>query len=156
MTKQKAIGYVLTLACQGVKDETVRHHLVGLRQAHLRAGLPAPNWREMARLGQIRKGLTRNRAIQGGNGLVRDPVRWHHLEAMKSVWKQCGNKRHDAMGSRLFVLLWLLRAGEALAPESGSFDPKAHLCWEDVMDVRPTANLRHTHAKLRIQVLENE
>ncbi len=132
VTEEKAIGYVVTLACQGVKDETVRHHLVGLRQAHLRAGLPAPNWSEMARLGQIRKGLTRNRAIQGGNGLVRDPVRWHHLEAMKSVWKQCGNKGTTLWAAACLCFFGCQRAGEALAPESSSFDPKVHLCWEDV------------------------
>ncbi len=89
MTKQKAIGYVLTLACQGVKDETVRHHLAGLRQAHLRTGLPAPNWREKARLGQIRKGLTRNRAIQGGTGKrpgEMAPPGGHEV-SVETVWK---------------------------------------------------------------------
>jgi len=68
VTEERATAYVATLAFQGVKDGTVRHHLAGLRQAHLRAGLPAPNWSAMARLGQIRKGLTRNIAVREPRG----------------------------------------------------------------------------------------
>ncbi len=127
VTEERAIGYVVTLACQGVKDGTVRHHLAGLRQAHLRAGLPAPNWSEMARLGQIRKGLTRQRAVQGQKGLERDPVGWHHLEAMKAVWEQGGDRGTMLWAAACLCFFGCLRAGEALAPESGSFDPKAHL-----------------------------
>ncbi len=58
----------------GMRRSEVRHHLAGLRQAHLRAGLSAPNWGGMARLGQIRKGLSRFRATQEDSGLARDPV----------------------------------------------------------------------------------
>ncbi len=45
VTQEKAIEYVVTLARQGATDKTVRQHLAGLRQAHLRAGLPTPVWR---------------------------------------------------------------------------------------------------------------
>ncbi len=74
MTQEKAIGYVVTLARQGVTDGTVRQHLAGLRQAHLRAGLTTLVWRDMARLDQIRKGMARQRAIQGVEELHMDPV----------------------------------------------------------------------------------
>lgn len=133
VTEEKAIGYVVTLACGGVKDGTVRHHLAGLRQAHLRAGLSAPNWGGMARLGQIRKGLSRFRATQEDSGMARDPVRRDHLEAMKAVWDAQGDRGTMLWAAACLCFFGCLRAGEALAPESGRFDPKAHLGWEDVM-----------------------
>lgn len=132
VTEEKAIGYVVTLACEGVKDSTVRHHLAGLRQAHLRAGLSAPSWGEMARLAQIRKGLSRYRAIQEDSGPSRYPVGWHHLEAMKAVWDSQGSRGTMLWAAACLCFFGCLRAGEALAPEDGRFDPKAHLGWDDV------------------------
>ncbi len=35
VTEEKAVGYVVTLACEGVKPATAKYHLAGLRQAHI-------------------------------------------------------------------------------------------------------------------------
>ncbi len=128
VTEEKAIGYVVALASDG----TVRHHMAGLRQAHLRAGLPAPVWRDMAKLGQIRKGMARRRAIQGVVGLQRDPLTWRHLEALHRAWE--GTTRDKIMwwAAACLCFFGCLRAGEALAPEKEEFDPGTHLAWEDV------------------------
>ncbi len=151
VTEERAIGYVVTLACDGMKDSTVRHHLAGLRQGHLRAGLPAPNWGEMARLGQIRKGLARHAATHGGSGPSRDPVGWHHLEAMKSAWDGQGDRGVMLWAAACLCFFGCLRAGEALAPENGEFDPTVHLGWEDV-----TLDLTESPEWIKIQIKESK
>ncbi len=54
VTEEKAIGYVVSLAAEGVQAATIKYHLAGIRQAQVKAGLGAPDWGAMAKLSQIR------------------------------------------------------------------------------------------------------
>ncbi len=54
------------------------------------------------------------------------------MEAMRATWKEDGEKGSMLWAAACLCFFGCLRAGEALAPEKGSFDPKAHLSWEDV------------------------
>jgi len=38
VTEEKAIGYVVTLVCDGVHQGMIKQHLAGLRQAQIRKG----------------------------------------------------------------------------------------------------------------------
>ncbi len=133
VTEEKAVAYVAVLARDGLKDTTIKHHLAALRMAHIKAGLPAPDWGAMCRLAQLRKGLVRMEVVGGKDALVREPVEWRHLVAMRDAWRNKGLKGKMLWAAACMCFFGCLRAGEALAPESGEFDEKAHLSWEDVM-----------------------
>ncbi len=132
VTEDKAIAYVATLACEGMQAATVKYHLAGLRQAQIKAGLLAPDWGAMARLSQIRTGLARHRAVHGSAQLQRDPVTLRHMCALQAVWSGAGSKGVMLWAAACLCFFGCLRAGEALAPDSGEFDPKAHLTFDDI------------------------
>ncbi len=132
VTEEKATGYVVTLACGGCKAVTVKYHLAGLRQAHVKAGLEPPEWKRMARLAQIRRGMERWEVVHGPGKLERHPVRWCHMIAMRESWEGKTEKGPMLWAAACLCFFGCLRAGEALAPDQGAFDEKAHLTWKDV------------------------
>ena len=132
VTEEKATVYVATLACGGMKAATVKFHLAGLRQAHIRAGLTPPEWGKMARLAQTRRGLERYEATNSAGELVRHPVKWQHMKALRDEWGAAGEKGRMLWAAACLCFFACLRAGEALAPEQGEFDEGAHLTWRDV------------------------
>ncbi len=132
VTEEKATVYVATLACGGMKAATVKFHLAGLRQAHIRAGLTPPEWGKMARLAQTRRGLERYEATDSAGKLVRHPVKWQHMRALRDEWGAAGEKGRMLWAAACLCFFACLRAGEALAPEQGEFDEGAHLTWRDV------------------------
>ncbi len=144
VTEAKATGYVVTLTCEGLQAGSIKHHLAGLRQGQVKAGLPAPMWKDMAKLEQIRKGIARNSAINGKEALQRDPVKWHHMQAMQVAWEKAGDKGVMLWAAACLCFFGCLRAGEALAPEKGEFDPKAHLGWDNVEleDIKSPSKIR--------------
>ena len=132
VTEELATCYVVTLAREGLRMETVKYHLAGLRRAQIIAGLAPPEWGAMARLVMVRKGLIRVEATGETEKLKREPVTWRHLEAMKEAWDDESDRGVMLWAAACMCFFGCLRAGEALAPETGEFDPKAHLGWEDV------------------------
>ncbi len=132
VTEDKAIALVVTLAEQGMRTATIKYHLAGLRQAQIKAGLPAPVWGAMARLGQIRTGIARHSAVHGSTLLERDPITPAHMRALQRTWSSKGEKGTMLWAAACMCFFGCLRAGEALAPDEGEFDPKAHLSFEDV------------------------
>ncbi len=132
VTEDKALAYVALLAKQGMKKGTVKYHLAGLRMAQIKAGMRAPDWSEMDRLTQLKKGLARLEAVGGNRGHAREPVREIHMRAMLDVWTSKGQRGTMLWAAACMCFFGCLRAGEALAPESGVFDRGAHLSWEDV------------------------
>ncbi len=131
------------LACHGGQGHGVRgglgqrgaegwDHLAGLRMAQIKAGMRAPDWSTMDRLAQLRKGLARMEAVGGRVTLVRKPVKWVHMRAMHSVWRGKGERGKMLWAAACMCFFGCLRAGEALAPESGEFDKKAHMTWGDL------------------------
>lgn len=127
-----AMAYVISLVREGLQVKTVKHHLAGIRMAHIKAGMSAPEWSSMSRLAQLRKGLARVEAVGDKDKLVREPVQWKHMLAMKAAWASRGKRGTMLWAVACTCLFGCLRAGEALAPERGEFDPEAHLGWEDV------------------------
>ncbi len=132
ITEEKATAYVVTLARDGLKSGAIKYHLAGIRMAQVKAGMAAPCWSAMDRLAQVRKGLARMEATNGKERLRREPVRWHHLIAMKAAWSDAGRKGKMLWAAACACFFGCLRAGEALTPEGVQFDAKAHLTWEDV------------------------
>ncbi len=132
VTEDKALAYVALLAKQGMKKGTVKYHLAGLRMAQIKAGMRAPDWSEMDRLTQLKKGLARLEAVGGNRGHAREPVREIHMRAMLDVWTSKGQRGTMLWAAACMCFFGCLRAGEALAPESGVFDRGAYLSWEDV------------------------
>ncbi len=132
VTEDKAMAYVAVLVRAGLKAGTVKYHLAGLRMAQIKAGMRAPDWSTMDRLAQLRKGLARMEAVGGRVTLVREPVKWVNMRAMHSVWRGKGERGKMLWAVACMCFFGCLRAGEALAPESGEFDEKAHLTWGDV------------------------
>ena len=132
VTENKAIAHVVTVADEGVQASTVNHHLAGLRQGQIRAGLPAPSWAAMARLGQVRRGVARRAAEKGQAGLVRDPVTPAHMEVLRKTWGRQGDRGVVLWAAACACYFGCLRAGEALAPDDGKFDEAAHLTFKDV------------------------
>ncbi len=129
---QSAGAYVVALVRDGLRVKTVKYHLAGLRMAQIKAGMAAPEWGAMSRLAQLRKGLARIEALGEKEKLRREPVKWSHMLAMKAVWKAKGERGTMLWVAACTCFFGCLRAGEALAPERGEFDEKAHLGWEDV------------------------
>ena len=64
--------------------------------------------------------------------LRREPVKWSHMWALKSARKSKGERGAMLWEAACTCFFGCLRAGEALAPERGKFDKKAHLGWEDM------------------------
>ncbi len=133
VTEEKIVPYVMSLAKDGLKNGAVKYHLAALRMAHIKAGLRAPVWSEMGRLGQLRKGLIQKSMVDGEKGLVRNPIRWFHMQTLREAWRGDGDRGCMLWAAACMCFFGCLRAGEALAPEFGEFDAKAHLAWEDVM-----------------------
>ncbi len=123
---------MVDLFLSGAQLGTIKQHLAGLRQAQIREGWPAPAWRDMARLAQIRKGAARVEAVKGRQTLQRHPVKWAHMRALKVAWSLDGDKGDILWAAACMCFFGCLRAGEALAPDDGTFDKDAHLGWEDV------------------------
>lgn len=92
VTEEKAVPYVMSLAKDGLKDGAVKYHLAALRMAHIKAGLRAPVWSEMGRLGQLRKGLIQKSVVDGEKGLVRNPIRWFHMQTLREAWRGDGDR----------------------------------------------------------------
>lgn len=132
VTEEKAITYVVLLAQEGMQAATVKYHLAGLRQAQIKAGLQAPDWGAMARLCQIRTGIARLRATQGTVSSPRNPVTLRHLQALQVVWSKAGDRGVMLWAAACLCFFGCLRAGEALAPEDGRFDPNANLTFKDI------------------------
>ncbi len=132
VTEDKATTYVLVLARDGLRAETVKHHLAGLRMAQIKAGMAAPEWGIMARLVQLRKGLARLEVKKDRDILCREPVKWPHMRAMQAVWSTEGKKGKMLWAVACMCFFGCLRVGEALTPDGVEFDEKAHLTWEDV------------------------
>ncbi len=148
VTENKAIAHVVTVADEGVQASTVNHHLAGLRQGQIRAGLPAPSWAAMARLGQVRRGIARRAVEKGQVGLVRDPVTPAHMEALRKTWGRQGNRGVVLWAAACTCYFRCLRAGEALAPDYGNFDEAAHLTFKDVtVDVLEKPQIVTLHIK---------
>ncbi len=148
VTENKAIAHVVTVADEGVQASTVNHHLAGLRQGQIRAGLPAPSWAAMARLGQVRRGVARRAAEKGQAGLVRDPVTPAHMEALRKTWGRQGDRGVVLWAAVCACYFGCLRAGEALAPDDGKFDKAAHLTFKDVtVDVLENPQMVTLHIK---------
>ncbi len=135
---------MVTLACEGLQAGSIKHHLAGLRQAQVKAGMPGPAWSDMAKLNQIRKGIARNGAVNGKEKLQRDSVKWQHMQAMQNAWAKMGDKGVMLWETACLCFFGCLRAGEALAPEKREFNPKVHLGWEDVEleDIRSPSKIR--------------
>ncbi len=76
--------------------------------------------------------MARQRAIQGVEGLHRDPVTAQHLGALQKAWSEVNYGNTMLWAAACLCFFGCLRAGEALAPEKEDFDPEAHLGWEDV------------------------
>ncbi len=132
VTEELAMGYVVALARDGLQTETVKYHLAGLRRAQIKAGMAPPEWGVMARLVMLRKGLARVEATGEKEKLRREPVTWNHMRALKEAWVAKGERGTMLWAAACMCFFGCLRAGEALAPETGEFDEKAHLGWEDV------------------------
>ncbi len=132
VTENKAIAHIMTVADEGVQASTVNHHLAGLRQGQIGAGLLAPSWAAMARLGQVRRGIARRTAEKGQVGLVRDPVTPVHMEALWKTWGRQGNIGVVLWAAACTYYFECLKAGEALAPDDRNFDKAAHLTFKDV------------------------
>lgn len=132
VTEELAMGYVVSLARDSMKAGTIKYHLAGLRMVQVRAGMAPPDWGAMARLSMLRKGLARAQATGDAEKLHREPVTWKHMAALKTVWDGDGERGVMLWAAACTCFFGCLRAGEALAPEAGHFDDKAHLSWEDV------------------------
>ena len=132
VTEDTAMAYMVALVQEGLRVKTVKYHLAELRMAQIKAGMATPEWGAMSRLAQLRKGLARIEALGEKEKLRREPVKWSHMLAMKAVWKAKGERGTMLWAAACTCFFGCLRAGEALAPERGEFDEKAHLGWEDV------------------------
>ncbi len=86
----------------------------------------------MAKLGQIHMSLARHRAVQGARAIDRSPVKPRHMRALQEVWRVQGSRGFMLWEAACMFFFRSLRAGEALAPEGGEFDPKAHLTFDDI------------------------
>ena len=134
VSEQGLCRFVTTLAVQGLASSSIRNYLAGVRHGQVERGGPDPQWGSMPRLGQVLRGIRRFRAEEGYKDRVRLPVSPEMLLKLRGSWE----KRADWDSVMLWVAVCLCyfgctRAGEITAPERGSFDPGAHLTFQDVV-----------------------
>jgi len=118
--------------CNEAHQVTIKQHSEGLRQAKTRKGWPAPACKDMAKLAQIRKGVTRVKAMESKKPLQRHPVKWAHMKALKESKSLDGDKGIMLWAAVCMCFFGCLRAGEALAPDERVFNENIHMGWKDV------------------------
>ena len=140
--------FVAQLAVSGLKAQSIKCYLSGLRHYQISAGLSDPfTAGSFPRLHYIVKGIRRE---VGSQSKRRMPITPPILRGLLSVWSR-RSPRQDA------VMLWaactlaffgFFRSGEITVPSDQGFDPTVHLTTRDVqVDSRNSPSMLCIHLK---------
>ena len=134
MSEPGLCKFVASLAVEGLAANSIRIYLAGVRHAQIERGGQDPQWGSMPRLGQVHRGVRRCRAEEGFKDRMRHPMSPDMLLKLRSSWeKRAGWDSIMLWAAVCMCYFGCTRAGEITAPERGSFDPRAHLTFKDVM-----------------------
>ena len=130
--------FITSLANDKLAHSTIKSYLSGIRHLHIERGRGDPGISNMARLEQVLRGIKRVQAksVWGGGGggqRTRLPISIKILQALEEVWEK--RATHDAFmlwGAAALCFFGFLRSGEITLLSEASFDPGAHLCFDDV------------------------
>ena len=131
-TSEKILAlFVGHLYMEGLAPGTIKSYLAAVRYDQVARGLGNPNIGGMPQLGYIVRGLKRLTPVRTRKRL---PITPGVLRCLKAVWKKESNRRNAKMlwAAACLCFFGFLRSGEAVAPSERSYDPKHHLCFEDI------------------------
>ncbi len=149
VTEPGLMGFVVSLAADGLTSSSIKCYLSAVRHLQLSFGMGDPKVGDMATLQLVLRGVKSAYAKKGLLPRPRLPITPSILLGLRRVWER---DAHDYKS----IMLWaacttcffgFLRSGELTAPSAHDFDPGYHLLLEDV------ALDSHTHPKLaRIRI----
>lgn len=119
------------LHSEGLAPATAKSYLAAVRFEQISRGLGDPGIGNMPQLEYVVKGLRRQ--TQKGSR-KRLPVTPEVLRRLRGVWN-CSPKPYEARmlwAACCLCFFGFLRSGEAVAPATNNYDPRFHLCFEDV------------------------
>ena len=116
---------------EGLAPGTMKSYLAAVRYEQIRRGLGDPEIYKMPRVEYVIKGAKRAKP-----GVVRRrlPITPAILEKLREIWNRSPSARDAKMlwAACCLCFFGFLRSGEVVAPAAAQFDPRSHLCFEDV------------------------
>ena len=155
LAESSLCAFVSQLANEGLKFQTIKCYLSGLRHMHISAGLADPFAGEgFIRLHYVLRGVRKcqanNSAATRSSRPLRLPITPTILRAIRSQWGACWDHPDTVMLWAAFCIgfFGFLRAGEFTVPD-GAYDHNAHLSFNDIAidsHVSPSVLLIHLKA----------
>lgn len=128
--------FVTYLAMNNIASNTIKVYLSGVRQLHIRQGIPPPPpTAEMARLTQVLRGIKMTQAAERrGAARQRLPITPDMLRQIKVRWQLEPPSKDRIMLWAAFLTCFFgfFRSGEICAKQSGAFDPSTDLSMDCV------------------------
>ena len=128
--------FVTYLALNKISSNTIKVYLSGVRQLHIREGLPPPPTANMAKLAQVLRGIKISQASTQPTSSrpPRLPITPEILRRIKVRWQQDPPSQDRIMLWAAFLTCFFgfFRSGEICAGHSESFDPSADLSVDNV------------------------
>ena len=127
--------YVAHLVQGGTAHSSIKCYLAAVRQYHIAGGWNDPGISQMPRLVQVLRGVKTVQARRGNHqGRNRLPITPELLRKMREVWNRTDDPRKSKMmwAAAALCFFGFFRSGEITVPTTDTFDPGAHLTFQDV------------------------
>ena len=135
-SEQLLCKFVTYLALNKISSNTIRVYLAGVRQLHIREGLPPPPTTAMARLAQVLRGIKSSQAKTElpSSRRQRLPITPQILRLVKTHWQQGPPSQDRIMLWAAFLTCFFgfFRSGEICTDRSNFFDPAGDLSVDNV------------------------
>ncbi len=148
--------FVSHLHEEGLKHQTIKCYLSGLRHAQIAAGLQdlfSPQAPSRPRLEYVLKGIKRQQAKAGAKSNPRLPITPAILRKLCHQWDSTGNRDSIMLRAASCVSFFgFLRTAEfTVPPGKDAFDPQSHLSLTDV-----AVDCRNNPSTVRIRVKKSK
>ena len=143
--------FVAHLAMSGLKPQTIKTYLSGLRHLQISAGLSDPFLAgRFPRLQYVVKGVKREK---GTAARPRLPITPQILQGLYSFWLKSENRFEAVMlwAACTLAFYGFLRSGEVTVPSDSAFDPACHITPADIQ-----VDSRESPSMLRIQLKQSK